>query len=235
MIRRAVILAAGVGSRLGKLTEELPKPLIPVGERSPLQTHLENCAAAGVTDVFINTHHLAEKIRDFVGDGSRFGLNARFSYEPELLGTSGALHAFRDGLQDGGFYVLYGDNLIGCDLRELGNGHEQSGAMVTIALHHREDVSTSGMVVTDPSGRILRFVEKPNKEDQVSHLVNAGIYAVSPELLDLLPPGESDFGKNIFPGLIERQAFLQGHTLASEVLPIDTPELLELARRRQSR
>jgi len=233
MIQRAVILAAGVGSRLGKLTEELPKPLISVGGRSPLQIHLENCAAAGVTDVFINTHHLAEKICNFVGDGSRFGLNVQFSYEPKLLGTSGALHNFHDELRTGGFFVIYGDNLVNCDLRELGKNHEQSGAMVTIALHHRDDVSTSGMVVKNSSGRILRFVEKPMKADQVSHLVNAGIYAGSPELLDLLPKGESDFGKNIFPDLIARNILLSGHVLHSEVLPIDTPELLDLARRKQ--
>jgi len=231
MIRNAVILAAGVGSRLGALTQELPKPLIPVGTRSPLQRHLENCAAAGVTDVFINTHHLAEKIRAFVGDGSSFGMRAHFSYEPELLGTSGALWPFRASLEAGDFFVIYGDNLIECDLKKLGEDHERSKPVVTIAVHWREDVSTSGMVVANAEREIIQFIEKPPREEQVSHFVNAGIYAASPSILNAIPPGASDFGKDIFPALLRGQATLMSHTLESSVLPIDTPELLEIARR----
>lgn len=232
MIRRAVILAAGVGSRLGKLTEELPKPLIPVGDRPPLQRHLESCAAAGVTDVFINTHHLAEKIREFVGDGSGFGLRAHFSYEPRLMGTAGALHAFREGLADEPFFILYGDNIIECDLRVLGELHARKAPAATIALHHRDDVSTSGMVVIDSEGRITRFVEKPPPSEQVSNLVNAGIYCLGPSIFNYLPEGESDFGRHIFPRLLEAGLPLQGFILDNEVLPIDTPELLEAARRK---
>ena len=231
MIQKAVILAAGVGSRLGALTQALPKPLIPVGARSPLQRHLENCASAGVTDVFINTHHLAEKVRSFVGDGSSFGLRSHFSFEPELLGTAGALHPFREALGNDDFFVIYGDNLIECDLGKLGDDHAHSKALVTIAVHWREDVSTSGMVVTDPDGTIMEFVEKPPLAQQVSHFVNAGIYAASPSILNAIPPGASDFGKDIFPALLRGQATLMSHTLASGVLPIDTPELLEIARR----
>jgi NDP-sugar pyrophosphorylase family protein len=231
MIRHAVILAAGVGSRLGTLTNALPKPLIEVGGKCPMQIHLENCARAGVVDVFINTHHLPEKVREFVGDGSRFGLSVQYSYEPQLLGTAGALQAFRSALSGAPFFVLYGDNLIHCDLQSIAQRHLERTPLATIALHHRDDVSTSGMVVCDENDLIIRFVEKPQPCEQVSNLVNAGIYALDSRVFQFLPEGVSDFGKDVFPELLARGEELRGFVLESEVLPIDTPELLAIARR----
>jgi len=226
----AVILAAGKGSRLGALGEATPKPLIPVSGKCPLERHLESCARAGVERVFINTHHLADAIRTFAGDGSRFGLTIRYSFEPELLGTAGALNNFRDDIGGGAIFVLYGDNVLECDLQALGAEHDRSRAVATIALHPREDVSTSGMVVLDDGGRITRFVEKPPKELQVSNLVNAGVYCLDPSVLMRIPAGVSDFGHDIFPGLLADGAHLQGFVLEGDVLPIDTPELLARAR-----
>jgi mannose-1-phosphate guanylyltransferase len=230
----AVILAAGRGSRLGQIGEETPKPLIDVGGRPPLARHLENCKRHGVKRVFINTHHLAGKIRNFCGDGSAWGLAITYSFEPELLGTAGALDNFRQVLAWAPFFVIYGDNLVEPDLGDLRLAHESSGAAATIALHHREDVSTSGMVVCDSAGRITKFVEKPALHERISHLVNAGIYVLSPNLLDLIPHGvEYDFGRNLFPSMLERGESLAGHVITDPVLPVDTPELLEAARRVQ--
>ena len=232
--RKAVILAAGVGSRLGDITREVPKPLIEVGGRVVLDRHLAACAAAGVREVFINTHHLAEKIRGFAGDGSRYGLAVSYSYESELLGTSGALNNFRDNLKDSPFAIIYGDNLIEYDLAGLFQRQEESAACMTIAVHFREDVSMSGMVVLDENGFITRFVEKPPPEDRGSNLVNAGIYICSPRVLSFVPEGFSDFGKNIIPSLIAAGEPLASHLLEKELLAIDTPELLVRARARYS-
>lgn len=230
----AVILAAGKGSRLGQVGEETPKPLVDVGGRPPLARHLENCSRHGVKRAFINTHHLPDKIRGFCGDGSAWGLSITYSYEPELLGTAGALDNFRQALAGGPFFVIYGDNLVEPDLGSLLQTHTSFDAAATIALHHREDVSTSGMVVCDPAGRITKFVEKPAPHERVSHLVNAGIYVLSPKILALVPRGvECDFGRNIFPGMLERGELLAAHIITDPVLPVDTPELLEAARRLQ--
>ncbi len=230
--RKALILAAGVGSRLGGITRELPKPLIEVGGRAVLDVHLSACAAAGVREVFLNTHHLADKIRAFAGDGSRYGLAVTYSYEEELLGTSGALNNFRAGLAGSSFAVIYGDNLVAYDLAAMFERHEKSGALMTIAVHHREDVSMSGMVVLDEQGMMRRFVEKPPPEDRVSNLVNAGLYICSPAVLGEVPPGFSDFGRDIIPALIARGAPISAFVLETELLAIDTPELLDRARSR---
>ena len=228
---KSVILAAGKGSRLGAIGEETPKPLLDVGGKPILARHLENCAASGVTDVFINTHHLAEKIRDFCGTGVKWGIRITYSFEPTLLGTAGALNNFRSQLADSPFFVIYGDNLLSSKLGAMRSMLDSTGSAATIALHHREDVSTSGMVVCDETGTITRFVEKPAPHEQVSNLVNAGVYCLSPSVLDLIPgTGESDFGREIFPRMLREGRRLSGYILDADVLPVDTPELLAKAR-----
>jgi mannose-1-phosphate guanylyltransferase len=228
----ALILAAGRGSRLGDITRDIPKPLLEVGGQPILQRHLEMCLQAGVTDVCINTHYLAEAIRSFVGDGSRFGLRVHFSYETELLGTAGALQNFREPLGSAPFLVIYGDNVLSLDVADFARFHREKNALMTIALHHREDVSTSGMVVVDARQRITDFIEKPARELQVSHLVNAGIYLCEPSIFDWIPPGAPDFGKDIIPALLRAEQLVFGYTLDTEVIAVDTPELLQKARAR---
>ena len=226
----AIILAAGTGSRLGEITRETPKPLLEVGSKPILQRHLEMCAAAGVENVCINTHYLPDAIRKFVGDGSRFGVTAHFSYEPELLGTAGALVNFREQLRTAPFLVIYGDNVLTIDVADLTRFHRTKEALMSIALHYRDDVSTSGMVVLDANQRITQFIEKPARELQVSHLVNAGIYLCEPEILDRIPSGSPDFGKDIVPTLLTNDQRVFGYTLDSDVIAVDTPELLARAR-----
>ncbi len=233
--RKAVILAAGVGSRLGGITRDLPKPLIEVGGRAILDRHLAACAAADVREVFINTHHLADKVRAFAGDGGRYGLSIQYSYEEDLLGTAGALNNFRSVLAGSPFAVIYGDNLVDCDFGDLFSRHAAAEACMTIAVHYRDDVSMSGMVVLDGGGLIRRFVEKPPPEDRVSNLVNAGLYICDPEILESVPDGFSDFGRDIIPALLREGKPLASFVLESELLAIDTPELLGRARCRLDR
>ena len=109
---KAVLLAAGKGSRLGSITATTPKPLLEV-RGTPVLRHLAAlCARHGVTELCINTHYLADRIRAALGDGKDLGLSIRYSYEDELLGTAGALRRFRDTLEDAPFFVLYGDNFM---------------------------------------------------------------------------------------------------------------------------
>lgn len=226
----ALILAAGHGARLGDLGRTVPKPLLPVGGTTPLERHLANCVRAGVATVCINTHHCAAQIRAAAGDGGRFGLRIVYSFEPELLGTAGALANFREHLGAAPFFVLYGDNLVTADLAALGRFHRAAGALVTVGLHRRADVSMSGMVVLDAAGRITRFVEKPAPAERAGDLVNAGVYVVEPGLYDLLPPPPCDFGRDLFPRLMAAGRPLFGRLLDGPVVPLDTPELLARAR-----
>jgi mannose-1-phosphate guanylyltransferase len=222
---KAVILAAGKGTRLKGITERIPKPLLKVRGESILEHQLRLCAAAKIENVFINTHHLSEKIREFAGDGSRFSLKVAYSYEPELLGTAGALNNFRENLAGDDILVLYGDNYFDLDLQSLQRFHQEKHALVTAAVHHRDDVSQSGMIELDSDKRVKRFVEKPPVNERTSNLVSAGVYLLDPRVLNYIPPGYSDFGYDIIPRLIAENKPVFGYQLTSQLIAIDTPEL----------
>jgi len=225
----AVILAAGEGTRLKELTQKIPKPLLPVRGKPILEHQLELCAAAKIKNVFINTHHLSDQIRQFAGDGSRFRLTITYSYEPELLGTAGALNNFRDRLAGDDILLLYGDNYVDLDLRALQKFHEEKRSFVTVAVHHRDDVSQSGMIELGAGDRVTRFIEKPAAKAQTSNLVSAGIYVLDPELLAFIPPGKSDFGYDIIPKLLAEKQAVFGYKMGKELIAIDTPELYAAA------
>lgn len=149
------------------------------------------------------------------------------------MGTAGALANFQHILGETDFWVVYGDNCVRPDYAEMARIHSQKGGLATIALHYREDVSMSGIVVMNAADRILRFIEKPAPADQISHWVNAGVYLLSPEIYRQLPAGESDFGRDIFPQLLAAGQSLFGYRLEAEVTPIDTPELYRKALERR--
>lgn len=224
--RKALILAAGKGSRLGELTRRLPKPMLPIRGKPVLEHHVNRLAAADVREIWINLHHAPDVIRSHFGDGSGFGVRLRYSEEPELLGTSGALRKLAAEFCDGPFFVIYGDNLVELDYAELARQHR---GILTMVLHHRDYVAQSGVVQLDSDGRITAFQEKPAPGSELSHLVNAGIYSCEPQILDSLPPGFSDFGTDILPKLLAQGHHLYGIISPVPVIPIDTPEMINEA------
>jgi mannose-1-phosphate guanylyltransferase/phosphomannomutase len=234
MPKKALLLAAGKGTRLGPITADTPKPLLNVGGKPVLRHLAELCAQHGVEEVFINTHHLAHQVRTTMGDGSDFGLRIQYSFEDNLLGTAGALQNFRDVLAGDDFFVLYGDNLMDYDLTALAQVHAQKGALATLALYEKEDVSQSGIAVLDPEGRVMRFIEKPGPHESVSNLVNCGLYVLSPAIFDHLPQGFSDFGRDVFPALLRQGVPLYGAVMDRPLVAIDTVDLFEAARDRKA-
>jgi NDP-sugar pyrophosphorylase family protein len=223
---KAVILAAGKGERLKGTVDDIPKPMIRYQGKPILQYNIELCKKFGIRELFINTHHLSGIIRSYFGEGSAFGVNIRYSVEEELLGTAGALNNFRDHLSREEFFVLYGDNFSNFDLNSLVKEFQRRECIGVIAFHHREDVSQSGVGEFDPDGRILRFVEKPKPGATGSHWVNAGIYYLSPAVLQCIPSGYSDFGKDIIPNLLRENMPLYSVCSKTELKAFDTPELL---------
>ncbi|MGA7159803.1 MAG: nucleotidyltransferase family protein [Bacteroidota bacterium] len=222
---KAVILAAGKGERLRAITENIPKPMIRFRGKPILEHNIELCRRFGVTDLFINTHHLPEVIRGYFGDGSRWGVHIEYTFEPELLGTSSAVRNFQSFLSDGPFFVLYGDNYSDYDLSALQKKQQEHSALGVIAFHWREDTSSSGVAEFAEDGRISRFIEKPAPGQSDSHWVNAGIYYFREEILSFLPSGYSDFAKDIFPKLLASGESLYGVRQKVEVLAFDTPEM----------
>jgi NDP-sugar pyrophosphorylase family protein len=220
---KAMVLAAGLGTRLRPLTDTCPKPMIPIAGRPLLEHVLRLLCRHGFDDVVVNLHHLPEVIRGHVGDGSRWGVRLSYSYEPRLLGTAGAVRRQSTLFADT-FLVYYGDNLCNVDLGALWEEHRRGGEVATIGLLRMDDPTHRGIVGLDERSRIRRVIEKPRPEEVFpDYLVNGGIYALEPEVLRWIPEDPSDFGRDVFPRLLSAGRPLYGHRLRGQLLSTDTP------------
>jgi mannose-1-phosphate guanylyltransferase len=223
-IMKAMVLAAGSGSRLRPLTDTVPKPLAPIGNVPLLFRTLKWLAGQGVTDAVVNASHLAERIVEAVEDGLQFGLRVDVSVETVLLGTSGAVRNCAQHFKDGAFFVIYGDNLIEADLNALLEFHREKKADATIALFTPDDISACGAVELDSDSRVTRFVEKPKPGESDSNRANAGVYIIEPHLLETMPIGFSDFGSDIFPAWLSEDRKIVATDLGGYLQDTGTPE-----------
>lgn len=200
---KAMILSAGVGSRLYPLTDKLPKPMLPLANKPALEYLVDLCANNGIKDIRMNLHYLPEAIDTYFHDGKKWGVNISYSLEKKLLGTAGAVKRSERFLDDT-FVVLSGDGFTNINLAEMLTFHKSSGAKVTIAVKKVDDPSKFGVVVTENDGKILEFQEKPKKEEAKSDTVNLGIYIIEPEILSLIEKNVPyDFGYQLFPKILE--------------------------------
>ena len=226
---KAMVLAAGLGTRLRPFTEEKPKCLIPLAGKPLIDWTLRWLYRSGVTECVINLHYLADKVRQFVGDGSQYGLKVHYSYEPELLGTAGAVKKVA-AFFDRPFYVIYSDNFSQWDLRKLVDIYEKHRPTATMAVHWREDVTQSGMVELDKNNLILRLVEKPNSKNVISHYVNAGFYYLNPQVFNYIPDAKPcDFAFNVFPEMLRAREAMYAVKMEEPIIGIDTKEAYEKA------
>ena len=222
---KAIILAAGKGERLGKVSETLPKSMIEIDGKPILQHNIELCKKYGITEIYINLHHLSQVIINYFGDGKKFGIKIKYSYEKELLGTSGAVKyiSSQDSyFTENSFFVLYGDNYSNYNLDSL-----KSNSIATIAFHYLEDVTNSGVAEFDEHNKIISFLEKPKQNETTSHWVNSAIYYLNPQILNYIPEEYSDFSNDIFPNLLKNNISFYGVCSSTTVKAFDTPKLLK--------
>lgn len=221
----AFLLAAGMGSRLGPLTARTPKPMLRLGQRPILDHNLRFLRGAGITRVVINTHHCGEVIQNYFGQGASWGMTITYSPEERLLGTAGALRQQAERLRER-FVVLYADNLFQGSLGSLLAEHARAKPLMTIAVHHREDVRRSGEVVYDSRGRVERFYEKRAGPTPRPGWVSAGIMVAEPEVLQRIPDGcPSDLGADVIPSILdEPSALLMAAPFEGQITWVDTPD-----------
>ena len=217
---KAMILAAGKGTRVRPITHTTPKPMIPILQKPVMEFLLELLREHGFDEIMVNVSHLAEEIENYFRDGQRFGVQIAYSFEGRIedgqlignaLGSAGGLKRIQDfqPFFDDTFVVLCGDALIDLDLTEAVRRHKQKGAMASLITKRvpKEQVSSYGVVVTDPQGRVLSFQEKPAVDEAASDMINTGIYIFEPEVLDFIPSGEPfDIGSDLFPKLVAANA-----------------------------
>lgn len=204
---KAMIMSAGVGSRLEPLTLSIPKPLVPIANRPVMDILFEKLSKIGVTGVICNTYYLADKIIERYSNNN-FGINFNYIKEDTLSGTAGGVkkcQSFFD--KDSSFLVLSADGLSDVDLKKAIEHHKNTGAVATIGIKKiaMEDVPHFGVVVTDNNGYITEFQEKPSVEEAKSNYINTGIYIFDYKIFDYIPENTFyDFAKNVFPKLVER-------------------------------
>lgn len=219
---KALILAAGAGTRLRPLTDSCPKPMLPIAGRPLLAWTLEWLRRYGVGEAALNLYHLPEVVRAGLGDGADYAMRLHYAVEAELRGTAGALHNF-PGFFDQTFFVIYGDLLMDFDLGDLVRTHRRHGALMTLALKRTTTPHSQGMIEIDEADRVVQFVEKPATW-QGGDTANAGVYVCEPEVVARVPAGFSDFGHDIIPALLREGAPVYGRPLQGYLLDIGTPE-----------
>jgi mannose-1-phosphate guanylyltransferase / phosphomannomutase len=226
----AMILAAGLGTRLGTLGRRAPKVLLDIGGEPLLKRHLQQLEREGFSRVVINAHHLAGQILSFVA-GYKGSLEISCLVEEQLLGTAGAVRNALPQLEPGPFLVVYGDVLLlDAPLRALFDFHRERGAVATLTVHAAETAEGKGAVRIDESGRVMSFEEKKHRQAGTA-LINSGVYVLEPELVASLPEGvAADFGHDLFPNALERGAPIFAYRLSTPIIDVGTPEGLELAR-----
>jgi len=213
---KAMILAAGVGSRLDPLTRNVPKPLVPILTRPVMEYLVELLKKHGFDEIMVNLHYLGSQIQEYFGDGSRWGVQIHWSQEDKLWGDAGSVKRVEDFFKDDTFIVIGGDDLTDMDLTKLVKTHRDKGALATIALSLVDDPSEYGIVLMNEDSRITRFLEKPKGEVIFSNTANTGVYVFQPEIFELIPRGMFYlFGKQVFPLLLEQRLPLYGHLTAA--------------------
>ena len=229
---KALILAAGLGTRLKPLTDKIPKPMLKVGAKPLLQHQLNLLRRYGVKECAINLYHHPKQISDYFGDGRNVDIKIRYLKERKLSGTAGPLQKTNDFF-DKPFFVIYGDNLTDINLDRFTSFHQNKGGIATIALYYEKHPESKGIVITDKNERVLSFKEKPKIEEVTTHWANAGIYLCQPEILKYIPKNKFyDFGYDLFPLLLKKDRPMYGYKMTETLLDIGTPETYRLAQKK---
>ncbi len=222
---KAMILAAGKGTRVRPITYTIPKPLIPIIQKPVMEFLIDLLRENGFDEIMVNVSHLAQEIESYFHDGQRFGVQIGYSFEGSIgtngelvgqaVGSAGGMKRIQEFAPffDDTFVVLCGDALIDLDLKAAVKWHRAKGSIATVIMKSvpKEEVSSYGVVVTDKDGRIKAFQEKPSIKAALSNDINTGIYIFEPEIFNYIPANEEyDIGGDLFPKLVEMGAPFYG-------------------------
>jgi NDP-sugar pyrophosphorylase family protein len=196
---QVVILAGGKGSRLRPYTTVLPKPLMPLGEFPVIELIIRQLAHYGYRDILLSVGYLAELLRAYCGDGRRWGVHIDYSHEEKPLSTIAPLLLLRERLTET-FLVMNGDVVSDLDFRAFEAYHRQRNGIATIATFQRKLTVDFGVIHSNPDGRIVNFLEKP----QYDHFVSMGIYLFEPGILQYVPDSGEPFGFDNLMHLLTR-------------------------------
>lgn len=224
-IHVALILAGGQGVKMKPLTEELPKPLLPIQGKPLLLHQIELLRDSDIRDIYLLVGHLGEKIKYYFGDGSKFGVRIFYITQPKAeVGTGYALYLARNIFENEPFLMLYGDTLIAINLKDFIEHHIENNPLSTIALTSTKYTSPYG-VASLRGNKIVSFMEKPNEKMALSHVISAGLFCFSPKIFEYLPK-KYNFAleKSLFPKLAH-DGTLGGYLFEGKWFDIGTQEI----------
>lgn len=227
-VKKAMVMAAGVGSRLGVLTKTTPKPLVPVVNKPVMDILLEKLKYYGIDSVIANTHYLGKQIQKRYGENSPVDINFESIFENELSGTAGGVRKCKEFFEgEENFLVVSADGLHDADLGRIIASHIESGCIATMAVIgvEKDEVSHYGVVVPSNDYTVSEFQEKPSVEEAKSNCINTGIYVFNKKIFDYIPEGvKYDFAKNVFPSLLGAGEKINTYRICSYWSDIGTVE-----------
>lgn len=220
----AVILAAGFGTRMEKTFPQTPKSLLPLNGKPLIQDQIEHLKKFGIEKFYINLHFQPNKIKDFLGNGRQLGINITYSFEDEILGTSGALLNFKEKL-DSTFIVLYGDIFTRVDFSKFLQFHKKKRSKASLLIHQTDHPEDSDLVEINGNNQIINIYPSPHKELSTNiNLSNAAIYIFEPSILQYLPYKFSDFMEDFLPILLEKGVGMYGYVSDEYSKDVGTPK-----------
>jgi NDP-sugar pyrophosphorylase family protein len=223
---KALILAAGFGTRLKPLTNELPKPLFPVLNRPILEHTLHFLSSQGIKEIAINLHHRPEKIIDYFGDGKDFGVNLHYSKEEKILGTAGGIKKLQSYFQDETFLVINSDVFADINLNEVLKFHKEKKSKLTLVVRQDANVQKYKSIQRVEEGRIVHFLGKEIKNSSpVTQVMFTGIQIMEPDIFPRIP--EDKFcgtTEDVFPGMIQDELPVYGFLHDSYWIDMGTRE-----------
>jgi NDP-sugar pyrophosphorylase family protein len=221
---KAMVLAAGLGTRLRPLTNDRPKALIEVGGRPLITYNLGLLRRFGITDVVVNLHYHGEAVRAALGDGSAFGLSISYSPEDPLLDTGGGIKHAERFLAGDDFVVLNSDTIVDLPLDRVIASHRAHRAAATLVLRRDPDQARYGEIAIDRDGRIRRFLGKPEGESEaLTAYMFAGVHVMSPEVFRFMPAsGAFSMTHDTYPAMLAADAALYGFPFVGFWRVIDT-------------
>src|ERR671917_20912 len=221
---QAVILVGGQGTRLRPITYDTPKALVPLRNRPFMGYMLDFLRSGGLDGAVLSMGYLPDQIQEYLAGCDLDGFSVDYAVEGRALGTAGGIKNATRYIEDRGPMVaVNGDVLSGLDLRQLIEQHESTDAAATITLTSVEDPTDYGLVEVDHDMMVHRFIEKPAADEVTTSLVNAGIYVLEPEVLEMIPASqEVSIEREIFPEL-QAMGRLRAHVSSSYWRDIGTP------------
>ena len=221
---KALFLAGGMGTRLKPLTDELPKPMVPIMNKPLLERSMANLRKSGINEIVISTCYKSKYIKDYFGDGRKFGLKIEYVSEDIPLGTGGAIKK-AGHLYDDTFLVFNADVLCNMDFKCLIKLHKSKSAAVTIAVTQVDNPSAYGVVEYDENEYAVSFTDKPKADKIKSNYINAGVYVIEPEVLGEIPDDRPiSIEREIFPALLRKGYKVAVYEGCSYWMDIGTPE-----------